>query len=253
MLVPWGGPSDGTWSAPSSMPGGAERCTPLSQVSPAQVLGGRPVRAFPSHKALRHYPGWWWSATMNDLVGYDSLLERDCVMTADQDPEVSGIASQPFWLQGLLDDGTPVRHVPDYLLAHRDGSWTVVDVKPACLAEQPEVGKVLSWTGKVAAERGWNYQVWSGAPSVRLGNLHFLAQGRRPHLVLPEIVTAIPATARPGISLVALQDEVAVNGRWREAEVRSALLSCLWFGTVVVDLDRPLTNTSTVIGVRSGA
>ena len=190
---------------------------------------------------------------MNDLVGYESLLERDCVMTADQDPEVSGIASQPFWLQGLLDDGTPVRHVPDYLLAHRDGSWTVVDVKPARLAEQPEVGKVLSWTGKVAAERGWNYQVWSGAPSVRLGNLHFLAQGRRPHLVLPEIVTAIPATARPGISLVALQDEVAVNGRWREAEVRSALLSCLWFGTVVVDLDRPLTNTSTVIGVRSGA
>lgn len=39
---------------------------------------------------------------MNDLVGYESLLERDCLMVADQDPEVCGVASQPFWLQGTL-------------------------------------------------------------------------------------------------------------------------------------------------------
>ncbi|WP_257477096.1 TnsA-like heteromeric transposase endonuclease subunit [Acidipropionibacterium jensenii] len=232
---------------------GADHAAPLALVDPARVLRGRPVRAFPSHKALHHYPGWWWSSTMNDLVGYESLLERDCLMIADQDPGVRGIASQPFWLQGALEDGTPVRHVPDYLLAHRDGSWTVVDVKPADLAEQPEVGKVLSWTGKVAAERGWGYQVWSGAPSVRLGNLHFLAQGRRPHLVLPEIVTAIPQVARPHASLWSLQHEVADQGGWPAAEVRSALLCCLWFGTVAVDLDRPLTNASTVIAVRSAA
>lgn len=232
---------------------GADHVAPLADVDPLQVLRGRPVRAFPSHKALRHYPGWWWSATMNDLVGYESLLERDCVMTADQDPDVRGIASQPFWLQRTLDDGQPVRHVPDYLLAHRDGRWTVVDVKPADLAEQPEVGKVLSWTGKVAAERGWDYQVWSGAPSVRLGNLHFLAQGRRPHLVLPEIVTAIHEVARPRTSLGSLQHEVNDHGGWPAPQVRSALLSCLWFGTVVVDLDRPLTNASTVIDVRTAA
>lgn len=33
---------------------------------------------------------------MDDLVGYESLLERDCLMVADQDPEVCGAASQPF-------------------------------------------------------------------------------------------------------------------------------------------------------------
>lgn len=232
---------------------GAGHTAPFAQVDPARVLRGRPVRALPSHAALRHYPGWWWSSTMNDLVGYESLLERDCLMVADQDPQVCGIASQPFWLRGSLDDGSPVRHVPDYLLARRDGTWTVIDVKPAHLADRPEVGKVLSWTGKVVAEHGWAYEVWGGAPAVRLGNLHFLAQGRRPHLVLPEIVAAISEAARPGKSLGSLQDEVAHSGGWPVTDVRSALLCCLWFGTVVVDLDRPLTNALTVIDGRSAA
>lgn len=29
---------------------------------------------------MRHYPGWWWSATMGDHVGHESLLERDRLM-----------------------------------------------------------------------------------------------------------------------------------------------------------------------------
>jgi hypothetical protein len=31
-------------------------------------------------------------------VGYESWLERDHLMLLDYDPDVVGIASQPFWL-----------------------------------------------------------------------------------------------------------------------------------------------------------
>lgn len=222
----------------------------LRALDPVKVVRGRPVRSFPSHAALRHYPGWWWSSTMQDLVGYESLLERDCLMMADQDPEVCGVASQPLWLQGLLEDGRPVRHVPDYLVAHRDGTWTLVDVKPSYLVERPEVGKVLSWTGKVAADRGWGYQVWSGAPAQRLANLHFLAQGRRSQLVAPEIAAAIARVAEVGMTLALLQRTVAAQEKWPCPEVRSALICCLWFGSVSVDLDRPVANLSVVTHVR---
>ncbi|GAB3707332.1 hypothetical protein GCM10028815_20100 [Mariniluteicoccus flavus] len=76
------------------------------------------------------------------MVGYESLLERDRLMVADQDPNVCGIASQPFWLQGTLDDGTPVRHVPDYLLAHQKPSTTSSDwTNPPRGLPRPTVGR----------------------------------------------------------------------------------------------------------------
>lgn len=232
---------------------GEEHSAALSHVDPVAVVRGRPVRAFPSHATLRHYPGWWWSATMGDLVGYESLLERDCLVVADQDPEVVGIASQPLWLQGTLVDGQPVRHVPDYLLARRDGGWTLVDVKPQRLVDEPAVGKVLSWTGQVAARRGWAYEVWTGDNPVRLGNLHFLAQGRRPHLVDPVILARFPTIARTGMRLATLQEQIQTTGGWAASAVRSAMITALWSDSVSIDLDQPLTNNSLVTRVRSAA
>jgi hypothetical protein len=63
-------------------------------------------------------------------LGYESLLERDCLLLADFDSEIVGIAPQPLWLIGD-DNGALRRHVPDLLLARRDGSFVVVDVLPA--------------------------------------------------------------------------------------------------------------------------
>ena len=36
--------------------------------------------------------------TTRSLVGYESWLERDWLMLLDFDPDVVGIAAQPFWL-----------------------------------------------------------------------------------------------------------------------------------------------------------
>ena len=73
-----------------------------------------PVRGFPSYKGQRNRVGRWWTATTGSLVGYESWLERDWLMLLDFDPDVVGIAAQPFWLLWTTPEGKPCSHAPDY-------------------------------------------------------------------------------------------------------------------------------------------
>ena len=116
------------------------------------IAAGHPVRTFPMHAHMKHYPGWWWSATTNDLVAYESLLERDRLMLADFDTTVEAIAAQPFGLSGPLH-GVERHHVPDFLLRTSSGTL-VVDVKPARVLKRVEVAEVLEWTASLMAQRG---------------------------------------------------------------------------------------------------
>jgi len=51
-------------------------------------------------------------------------------MVMDFDPDITGIASQPFWLHWQDEDGRPRRHAPDFFARRADGSALVVDVRP---------------------------------------------------------------------------------------------------------------------------
>jgi sulfate permease family protein len=66
-----------------------------------------PVRGFPSYKGQRNRVGRWWTATTGSVVGYESWLERDWLMLLDFDPDVVGIAAQPFWLLWTTPEGKP--------------------------------------------------------------------------------------------------------------------------------------------------
>jgi hypothetical protein len=100
----------------------------LDQVAVADLAAGLPVREFRSYKGCRHYSGWYWSATMGQLVAYESRLELARIILADFDPRVLAIAAQPFRRVG--PDGSRIRrHVPDLLLVDVDDAVTVVDVK----------------------------------------------------------------------------------------------------------------------------
>ena len=74
-----------------------------------------PVRGFPSYKGQRNRVGRWWTATTGSLVGYESWLERDWLMLLDFDPDVVGIAAQPFWLLlWTTPEGKSCSHAPDF-------------------------------------------------------------------------------------------------------------------------------------------
>ena len=86
------------------------------------------VRPFRWSRGERHFSGWYWAATTGQHVGFESWLERDRLLLMDFDPEVAGIASQPFWLH-WHDGKRERRHAPDYFVRRRDGSAVVVDVR----------------------------------------------------------------------------------------------------------------------------
>jgi hypothetical protein len=223
--------------------------TTLSAADAATVARGSPVRSFRWHRGAKHYPGWFWSVTVGDLVGYESLLERDRLWLADFDPAVFAIASKPFGLIG--PDGARIRrHVPDFLLLRRDGSVVVVDVKPAGLTEVPAAAEVLDWVGRVVASRGWRYEVWSGCDPVLLANVKFLGQGRRWSLIEPTALSALHAVGVVGMTLQQAQSASLCGSGPRPPEVRAAMLALLWHHVWAVDLERPLGGSSVLTEVR---
>lgn len=155
---------------------GVPVATTSAAADPHRIIRGLPVRKVRSHPHQRHYSGMFWSATNRDHVVYESRLELDRLWLADYAPDVVRIAAQPMWLCGR--DGKDLRrHVPDLLLEHADGGFTVVDVKPATLARRDEVAQVFAWTERVCASRGWSYEVWMGADPVVLANLRVHGRG----------------------------------------------------------------------------
>lgn len=73
-----------------------EQRLPLTEVWTVPFESCPPVRGFPFYKGQRNHVCRGWTATTRSLVGYESWLERDRLLLLDFDPEVAGIASQPF-------------------------------------------------------------------------------------------------------------------------------------------------------------
>ena len=224
--------------------------TTLDRVVPADVVAGLPVREFRWYKGRQHYSGWYWSATMNGQVVYESRLELARIMLADFDPAVTGLAAQPFLLAGP-DGGRDRRHVPDLLLAGGDGAVTVVDVKAASRLRGPAgPGAVLVDARRSAASRGWGFEAWSGADRRLLDNVRFLAGYRRGLVIDAGLLPAVlmPRGDRPPIGSV----ERALAGGTRSALVRPAVLHLLWTGRLRADLRRPLC-ADTPVRLAAGA
>ena len=220
--------------------------TTLDQVAVADLAAGLPVREFRSYKGCRHYSGWYWSATMGQLVAYESRLELARILLADFDPTVVGIAAQPFQLIGR-DGSTLRRHVPDLLLRYADGGVSVVDVKPAHRVDDPKVRAVFDWTARIAAGRGWRFEVWAGAPGTLLANVAFLAGYRRLAVVDRALIPAVLDQVEAGETIGALEQRMGL----RSDVVRPVVLHLLWSGRLRTDLGTSLgADSPLMVGVR---
>ncbi|MFE1250131.1 MULTISPECIES: TnsA-like heteromeric transposase endonuclease subunit [unclassified Streptomyces] len=217
--------------------------TDLDRLVVGEVSGGVPVRDFRWYKGRRHYSGWYYAATVQRLVAYESLLELARILLADFDHSVVEIASQPFHLAGR--DGDRLRHhVPDLLLVHADGLVTVVDVKAPSRMKDPKVTAQFTWTRRVCARRGWAYETWSGGDATVVENVRFLAGFRRPQLLEMDWVPTVLAAARGQSTVGGI--EAALAGRLPVEVMRPLVLHLIWSGALVADLRRPLASTTTV-------
>ncbi|HEX9354499.1 MAG TPA: TnsA-like heteromeric transposase endonuclease subunit [Streptosporangiaceae bacterium] len=218
-------------------PDGGFSETALDRLETRDVFAGLPVREFRSYKGRLHYSGWYWSATLERLVVYESRLELARIMLADFDPDVAGLAAQPFLLAGA-DGGRTRRHVPDLLLISVDGGVTMVDVKAPSRLADPAVEAQFAWTRRVCAGRGWGFEVWSGADPRLLANVRFLAGYRRRSVIAGELVPAVLEAARrqPAIGGI----ERALSQCHPPELIRPVVLHLLWSGRLRADLQRPL-------------
>jgi hypothetical protein len=119
-------------------------------------------------------------------------VELARLLIADFDPAVTAIAAQPFLLRAYVG-GRVLRHVPDFFLVRADETALLMNVKPA--ARRPGGGRALEWPGRLARERGWDYEVWSGTDLVSLANVRFLVGYRRPWLLPAGLADAVLAAS----------------------------------------------------------
>lgn len=107
---------------------GCRRRQPLGQSWSTPFETVEPVRDFRWAKRVESFAGWYYCATAGDHVGYESWLERDHLILLYRDPQVVGIASQPFWLH-WHDGGRRRQHAPDHFVRLADGRGRVVHVR----------------------------------------------------------------------------------------------------------------------------
>lgn len=223
--------------------------TTLGLISSQEVISGEPVRLPPSYKGQRNFPGLFWLATTHKTVVYESLLELDRLWTADFDPHTIRIATQPLQLQGR--DGAHLRrHVPDMLLEHSNGNFTLVDVKPASRLSDKRVQDQFTWTARLCKAKGWSYEVWSGADPVLMRNLRFIAVGRRAQFLHPTLLDELEPLGHPEMTIA--QVEQTATGLADAHTIRMAALALLWSNRWHVNLTKPISAYSQLLEAPHG-
>ncbi|MCZ4121778.1 TnsA-like heteromeric transposase endonuclease subunit [Streptomyces sp. H39-S7] len=151
---------------------------PLLDCVTARFEDTPPVRPFRWSRGERHFAGWYWAATTGQHVGFESWLERDRLVLMDSDPEVVGIASQPFWLH-WHDGKRERRHAPDYFVRRTDGSAVVIDVRADERIEPKDV-EAFEATRVACAQAGWRFERVGVPEAVMLANVRWLSRYRHP-------------------------------------------------------------------------
>lgn len=159
-------------------PMGVKRRAGLSSCVGVRFEDVPPVRAFRWSRNLGHFPGWWWSATVERHVGYESWLERDHVRALDFDREIVGIASQPFWLRWEGERGVR-RHAPDYFARCLDGTGVVVDVRADDQISEADA-ETFAETERICAVAGWCFRRVGQIDAILNANVRWLARYRHP-------------------------------------------------------------------------
>lgn len=202
-----------------------------------------PIRSFFAWKGKRNYEGHYFSATTGGHVVFESLLERDFLITVDADPAVQDVAAQPFMLIWPRATERQKFHYPDFFLRLRDGSARVVDVRHPERVDAAE--RQFALTRQVCESAGWGYEVWTGLSDVRMANLRWL-HGYRLDRCAPDdsLREHILTTFSPGTELApGLRRVTKVSGVEKNV-VHAAILHLMFFGAIHVDLDQPLSMDS---------
>lgn len=214
-----------------------------SNLDAATVAAGQPWRTFPWYLGQRHYSGVYWAATNQDLVGYESRLERAHLMALDFDVSVRRISSQPFHIV-VRDGGPPFRRTPDFLCLTERGPL-VIDVKPQRELDKPKTRQALDRTHRIIESWGWEYRVCAEPDPTIHNNVRFLAGYRRGWLFDQELLRELRSLTSASESFRIHDLVMGVNHPAPKA--LAAVLHLLWRQELRADLTRPLSKMTALV------
>lgn len=222
---------------------GIEQSAGLGSCAGVRFEDVRPVRGFRWSRGLGHFPGWWWAATTSRHIGHESWLERDHVRALDFDPDIVGIASQPFWLCWEGERGRR-RHAPDYFARRRDGTGVVIDVRADDRIQESDA-EAFVVTAQACAQVGWEFRrVGEIDPALR-GNMRWLARYRHPRCAgRDEIVHRLREAFAAPAPLLAGAEEIGDR-----LAVLPALFHLMWRQELIADLAGARLGPSTLVQV----
>ncbi|MCH8565211.1 TnsA-like heteromeric transposase endonuclease subunit [Nesterenkonia sp. LB17] len=207
-----------------------------------------PIREFFAWQGKRNYEGLWWSSTTKRHTGFESLLERQYLLTADHDQGVVGIASQPLallWPKVTLDsNGRRLRnHVPDFFARLSNGDGRLVDVRRPDKAEAHQ----FMLTRELCDEIGWEYELFTGLDEQIAKTLTWLGGYRMDRYAPSQVLSEFLLDAFcPTTSLrVGIARAMRSSGLAREI-VQAGAFHLIFSGSLVVDLTEPLSMDSEV-------
>ena len=159
--------------------GDSIRNDPVSaELAMRRVEWAAPIRRFFAWPGKRNYEGAWWSSTVRAHVSFESLLEREYLMSADFDPDIVAIAAQPLgllWPRGTVGQRS---HVPDFFVRLGNGDGRLVDVRHP---NRVDAGAAqFDLTRRICDSIGWEYEVFTGfGDPVAEQNVRWLAGYRQ--------------------------------------------------------------------------
>jgi hypothetical protein len=221
--------------------GGSPRREALMACAAVRFEDAAPVRAFRWSRRLGYFPGLWWSETTGEHVGYESWLERDHLRALDFDPDIVGIASQPFWLHWRDDRGAR-RHAPDFFARRADGTGVVIDVRPDDRIE-PRDAEAFAATALACGQAGWEFRRVGEIDPVLGANVRWLSRYRhRRWAGGPDVVRSLrEAFAAPTPLLAGAADvsDTLVS--------LPALFHMMWHQDLVADLAETRLDAATLV------
>jgi len=226
---------------------GTRRRDPLASCVTARFEDALPVRSFQWAKGASHFPGWWWSSTTGDHVGFESWLERDHVMAMDFDPDITGIASQPFWLHWRDEGGRDRRHAPDFFARRADGSGLVVDVRPDDRIPAKDAG-VFGMTAMACGQAGWEFRRAGAIDPVVRANIRWLSRYRHQRCRIEPAAAELLEAFTPGRPLLAGVSQVG-----DPVAVLPSAYHLLWRRELACDMSVLLGSASMAWRVPAGA
>ncbi len=154
------------------------------------------------------FRGFSPSRKCDEMVAWESLLEKDFIKVLDFDPSIEQIQSQPRKIEYRYK-GKLHHYVPDFLAITRDKHSILFEVKPEEKVNDEE-NKVKFEVGKIYCKsKGWEFQVVNEA-DIRKG---YLIQNL-------DLIRKVDERSTKQSTIMQIYDFIKENGKCKISDLR---------------------------------